>query len=443
MGEISDLVRIYGDVDMTVAGDDERRAPVARLLPEYEHDDVHWFETFAAWTIERRRDQSDRPPFPPLDEALRDLAETPARGRMRARRLMAIAVAVQAFPEMGDPESELGALAAAALGAEGLTDDPGNGAELLRLLADDDLLLLADDVDADRWWAELLERAAGLIGDAASMGPRPCTGQLVLVEVAGQTVPVTTLATEFEVDLDFARAVAFLDPVNWPGCSAFWCEMQPAGVPGVNRYREKVSTDCAHEELAWTIRAVLDFAFAHDPGFAAAEYRMSPGVAQHDVLVDEGSLVVEQLAPGRLAVSTTKRVLFDGPLSGRALAMLMCVLGYAYVVEDLIFTCAMSGAEGTLLPENAGESECGPAITALADDAAAAITACLEDWADAAQASSKKIAEGRYTADALAQDLAGMWSRTLRHGAAAIDLGARGTRNAATGRRTARRRPAS
>jgi hypothetical protein len=441
MGEISDLVGVYGAVDTTVEDNGDRRAPVARIVPLYEHEDVHWFRDFDAWTRGRRAAEVEEPPFPDLPEALEHLARTPARGRMRARRLMAIAAAAHAIPDVGDPETELGSLAARALGVEGLVDDAARGDELLRRLADPALLPADDDErDLDDWWGELL--ASGLIDDPDSMGPRPCSGELIVVEVMGQAVPVTILTTSFEVDLDFDRAVAFLNPENWPHCNDFWCEMTPVPTPGVNRFHEKVSTDCADQQLAWTIEAELDFAFTHEPDFGSAEYRMSPGVAQPDVLVDEGSLIVRQVEPGRLAVVTTKRILFDGPLSGRALAMVMCVIGYAYVAEDLVFTCAMGGGEGIPLPQDEGVGthqgavpDCGPIITALADDAAAAITACLEDWADAARASSKQIADGQYTADALVQDVAGLLSRTLRHGAAAIDVGARSARQTAVTRR--------
>jgi hypothetical protein len=79
----------------------------------------------------------------------------------------------------------------------------------------------------------------------------------------------------------------------------------------------------------------------------------------------------------------------------------------------------------------------------LADQAAIAVKDCIDECADAAEASSKAMAEGRYTADALVQDATGMFARLVREGAAAVDLGARSARAAARTRDRARARERS
>ena len=60
-------------------------------------------------------------------------------------------------------------------------------------------------------------------------------------------------------------------------------------------------------------------------------------------MVDEGSLVVQRLGPAAAAplrVTTTKRIRFARFFSGEQLALIMCALGYAEVVKELVFSCA-------------------------------------------------------------------------------------------------------
>lgn len=440
MGETSDLIGIYGAIDRAVAADAGRRAPVSRLLPAYRRagSDAHWFDDFERWTNRKRAEDAGEP-FPSLDQALRERAGVPARGRMRARRLFAIAVAVQAFPERFGAEGELTTLAQSALHAEGLAVGEEQAERLLELLGDEMLLPDIDDQipgALDVWWRSLLVVASveGLIADAEGMGPRPCSGRLVTVDLPGGGGPVATLRTEFETaTIDFERAVKFLNPETWPKCNDFWCEVTKLApkAPGVHRYHEVVSTDCQRKSAVWTIEAHLDFRFREFANVAMADYRLAEGHPQEgdDVLVDEGSLVVQRLVSAgapRLRITTTKRVKFAWPFGGEALALMMCALGYASVAEDLVYTCATLGAagDGTALPEPAPADVLGPdpAVTALQD--------CLDECADALAASSRKMAKRSYDADALVQDMASGWVRMLREGAIAADLGVRSVRTA-------------
>jgi len=69
-------------------------------------------------------------------------------------------------------------------------------------------------------------------------------------------------------------------------------------VGNVHRYHEKVSLDCPHEERTWTVRADLDFRFRRpEGGVAMTDYQLRDRLPQHDVLVDEGSLVVRRSRP--------------------------------------------------------------------------------------------------------------------------------------------------
>src|SRR5919197_6533530 len=109
ISEISDIVGIHGAVDEAVQVDPDLRVGVSRLLPVYEDRDVSWFRDFQDW-VGATQAEADGDSFPSLAEGLRELSEHVPRCRMRARRLFAIAVAARAFPEIGEPDSELAAL---------------------------------------------------------------------------------------------------------------------------------------------------------------------------------------------------------------------------------------------------------------------------------------------------------------------------------------------
>ena len=69
-------------------------------------------------------------------------------------------------------------------------------------------------------------------------------------------------------------------------------------------------------------------------------------------------------------------------------------------------------------------------IKEFADEVAATTKACLDDLAAMAQRTAAKIDNEDYRADDLVQDAAGLWVKTLRESAAAIELGARSARAA-------------
>jgi hypothetical protein len=213
---------------------------------------------------------------------------------------------------------------------------------------------------------------------------------------------------------------------------------------GARHFHEVVSVDCADGANTWTISAEL--AFTHEmfanPRVAATEYALVPPhpLASDDVLVDGGTLFVEELAPTRVRVTTTKRVYFTDEFPGPGMSLFMCVCGYASVAEDFVFTCAIDQtAEGTEFnprPQRTGPPEwdprppIAPVIKQFTDEVAATTKACLEDLAARAQETADKIEHKRYGADDLVQDAAGIWLKTVRDGAAAVELGLRSARAA-------------
>lgn len=465
MSELTDLVAIYGAIDHAVKADPDRRAAASQLLPVYKDPEAEWFDELEAWIAERAPEGVAQP-FPSLEEALRRLGNTPAHGRMRARRLFAVGVGTQAFPELLE-HPHWSNLAVSALTVEGLAPDEDHARRLLTRLGEGIRTVRGAAPEAvesgealDAWWERLQgEDLPELVPAAEDIGHRPCRGRIV----RGPMGSAAAIETYFTTDkVEFDRAIRFLDPVTWRECSGFWCEMEPLGevAPGIKRYHEVVSLDCGRRRHTWTIEAILDFAFRKDDSRAVTEYQMSPGVEQPDVIVDEGSLLVERIDPDdskRLAVTTTKRIRFAGILNGEPLAMVMCLVGYASVAEDL-FECAAAGAEGVDFPEKevvttstgggAGPPRAPgtvrrrpspkPLIDDIADRAANAFRDCLEENVSAAQESYEAIVERRYTANHMVQDMANMWVRMLRDGATAVDLAVRSAQMAP---RTGPRRP--
>jgi hypothetical protein len=458
MGEISDLIGIYGAIERAVVSDPERRAAVAQVLPIYgdetveDVDEFKWFDELEDWTREKSGIASDASPFPSADAALKELATIEPVGRMRARRMLAIAALARAIPDYANPATPQGRLAQQALGFETLTDDHERVSSLLhRLLTDQ-----SEDAELtpDEWWARMLARASDervLFDDPALIGHRPCTAGLVRVPVSVPgpgSVFATALKTEFEsVGIEFDRVIRFLDPANWTCCNGFWCEMKFVETmpSGAQHFHEVVSLDCPNKDHTWSIEAEL--AFTHrkftDPRVAATEYHLVPPhpLANDDVLVDAGVLTVEELDPppvSRLRVTTTKRVYFTRHFPGPGLALFMCAVGYAAIAEDFVYTCAIDPAkEGSDFNPHRKEGHTGPrpplqpVIKQFADEIADATKACIRDLAQMAQETSEKIEAKHYGADDLAQDAAGLWLKSFREGAKAVDLGVRSAEAAA------------
>jgi hypothetical protein len=423
MSESRDLIGIYGAID---EADDEQRSAAGRMVRTFGDPDLRWFGALVRWAEEQRSDHSE-PPFPGLVEALRSMQQRPPRGRMRARRLYALATATQAFPELTDPGTELGDAAVGMLIGSELAEDPEQAQELLRLLrgggrSEDEL---PDSETLDAWWEEVAERLSegGFIRDARVLGPRPCVGALVKVQLPEYSTWAATITAGFETDVvPFDAAVGFLDPVNWPGCNDFWCEMSHLGStpPNTEHYAEVVSTDCANRASGWTIRAELDFWFDRQPGLLRAEYDLSAGHprAGDDVLVDEGWLSLRELPDKSIRVDTTKRILFSrSEPSAEALATIMCLIGYGSVVEDLVFSCALEGGTPLKSPKATAPSHPpyeNSLVDELADRAATSVKRCVDRGAEKAKASRSRILERSYDADALARDAADLSLHVVR-----------------------------
>jgi hypothetical protein len=436
MSEHEDLIGIYGAIDRSVQSNPELAATVARFLPGY-HDGgaIGWFDEFEAWTLER----VEVSPFPDFEEAIGNLAERPTSGRMAARRLLVLAVAARLRNHLIGPDSSVSI--ESALDVEGVVGDSVDAAvSLVPLLRDDDVFASINE------WPQLIETGVnrGLLSAnlRVQAAAPPCSGKLVEISTPGDPFPAAELVTNFSTTaVTFQQASRFLEPSNWPRCSSFWCVMYRVATTPRNTgiYHEIVSLDCAHPNTAWTAEAYLEFALINIPTGARLSYALSDQYTNTLIEVDEGSITVQE-QNGVVTVNTVKRIKFNHPFTGPALAMVMCALGYGNIVEHLILDCAVQKAGDPLAgtefrnmarPEGdttstrrsgAPRKRRNPGVDKVVPDAVHTAKQCIDNCAAAYTANYEKMTSGSYSADDLVAGLADMWTRYLREGAVMADL---------------------
>jgi hypothetical protein len=500
--ETQQLLGIYRAVDSAVLSGEASPLAIGGLLPAYSltageeegESAAGWFDTVEEMARRATGIDTQETAFPELLESIRALADIEPRSRMRARRLLALAVAMRAFPELLGPEGSEGDLVRRALQVPGLARDEEGAAILQRLLADEDLL---PNLDA---WPEMIDAAVqqGVVGDAVALRSQPCSSEIVYVEIAGELEPVAQYTTSFcTTDVGLAAARGFLDPANWPGCTDLWCEMVPMGTApdGTRRFLEIIGPDCAGD--GWKLRTCLEVGTADLPdGGAVLSYRKCPDPAASDgqVTIDEGSVTVLPGPNGGVCVTTTKRLRFYVPFDGGGLVLLLCTFGWGTLAEDLILGCAYDGATpaaswpGSTGPAakpkpkpmavsgtasggtpgsggKAGGAEAGGGkagggkagggtstagsgtatspnaeLQGVFVDAAQATKDCIAECIDVAANAMAQILSGKYDVDAAVDDVAKSAQRAVRDVATAYDLAYRAMGSATAGR-VPRRRP--
>jgi hypothetical protein len=389
--EVASLFHAYGAVDHHVdvnLGSDPAR--IRRLLPIYKHPRSQWFRKFA---------RARRLPAEELDEpharvhrALDEFSQRKPASRLRARRLYAVAVVAQAFPDI--PARKL---ASAALGPGELEDGPAGDARAQKLAARLRSQPARDSQSGrDAWWDALLD--PWLIPDAGGIGPRPCSGSLSWVTVNGDRDLVPTLKTVFDAHLKFDDAEEFcLDPTRWE-CFPSWCGMTELHDPdlpnGIRRYREVVSFDCDNDAFP---KLTVDLNFHCEQEDkprrrVLTEYWLSDHQPEQDVERNQGWLEVLELSPDTVRVTTTKTVKFRDDLGGPGLASMACRVGYLSMVGDLVTCAARPEGErgypadvsfpGRMPPE--GARTAGPAygvwISSMVDETASAYEDIADNW---------------------------------------------------------------
>ena len=215
--------------------------PSRQVLPIYgdeagnDVNDLKWFEQLEAWTNEKSGAPPGTHPFPSVDAALRDLSKIPLVGRMRARRMMAIAALARAIPAYRDRSKNKGKLAQRALRVEGLVE-----VRQVRITARSCSPTTPRTPSSrpisggTNTWCRA---PPPLIGEKpAFIGHRPCTSGLVRVPVAvpGQG---TSLRHGLRGRSSRPTPSSSTGPSGsstrgtWPGCNGFWCAMATSSRP--------------------------------------------------------------------------------------------------------------------------------------------------------------------------------------------------------------------
>ena len=205
-------------------------------------------------------------------------------------------------------------------------------------------------------------------------------------------------------------------------------------------YHEVVSLDCHNPSTTWTADAYLEFALINIPTGARLSYALSDQYVNPLIEVDEGSITVQEDGSSGVAVKTVKRIKFNHPFTGPALAMVMCALGYGNIVEHLILDCAVqkaddftAGTEFRSMARPPGDTTStgrsgarrkrrDPGVDTLVPGAVDKVKQCIDNCAAAYTANYEKMTSGSYSADDLVAGMADMWSRSLREGAVMTDL---------------------
>jgi hypothetical protein len=334
-------------------------------------------------------------------------------------------VALARFMPGYGPGGDSWAQTYAALPAPNIAGTSDDAAAVLEYLADESVL-----PDLSSWTTALEELVREGWLKPEAVGPPPCVGRLVEVDVAGHPHPAAAIQTSVCVtDLTLTEAKQFLDPARWEGCCAFWCAMERKDdpVPDVQRYLEKVSLDCRRGP---SLKTCIDFRRIDQDGVAILAYRMSDDQkgcgGDGEILVDEGSIEVREV-DGHVCITTTKRVLFRADFTPGWTAGIVCPLGYADMGEQLVY-CAGAGR-----PVPAGKGAKGSECVNLIDETAARAERCIDDVTSAYHAGYRKAAAGTYTPDDVARDMTGAWKRVYRDAGTMLDLGIRALRTAAAG----------
>jgi hypothetical protein len=343
MTELEALIAVHGAIDRAVQRDPGLARSVAPLLPAYERDDAPgWYEKFERWTKDVAPDAELVGP----DEALAQMAERPPRPRQAARRLLALAALARATPDLTDDDNRR---LRAALSVEGLAAD--NSDALFARLTGPEFESIGD-------WGDFIRGATadGLLAEtlSAQVAAPPCSGSVEpALSSSGGVTDAASLFTTMRTDqVSFACACRFLEPVNWPGCSDFWCTMvEVATKPNGNPvFHELVSLDC-NSAAAWRAEAFLEFGFSWTATVASLSYQLDPDrTAPTDpIVVDEGWLRVVDEGGGTVRVETLKTISFANSyfFSPGQLAAMMCPLGYGDAAGDLMFNCALECAPGS------------------------------------------------------------------------------------------------
>jgi hypothetical protein len=309
--EFEALASICAAVGDAIDADPALRDPISRVLGIGDRAAAN-FEDLTSRDL-RHPPGAGTDELPSVDEALAQLAASPARADAAATRLRAIAGLVHADPAYGRGGAKRNLVLPALTGGDLAPADvaPDLLDQVERAQTNDDLRVVTVNTNLVR----------GLIG-GVDLDPVP-TFQTDFVR-GGRTLEDVKLV---------------LNPENWPRCCHWWSEMvlqDPAG--GRPHYRETVA-----ESIGFLrVDVCLQFVQTEIPDEVVLDYRMCD-VAAHQpptprVVVDEGWIVGQRHDDG-VRIRTSKRVQFADTIGGRSLVPTAVGLGYGMLAEELVDSC--------------------------------------------------------------------------------------------------------
>jgi hypothetical protein len=466
--QLEQIAGIYGAIDRVLQEDRSRVPDVAALLGGYRFDgSVGWFDGFAEYVKAKTDGKADLRRLVPesLDAAVNGIElQGVEDDRLLARSLLAIAAAMAADPELNarGARAEVVRRTLAPFVARRELVETSELEEIAgsRRVRDLHNIISFELRTMDQWdtFAHLIAEQEYAERSFAMAGAfKPCFGELVTVDLGDDEDPVPCISTTaYPEGLSYDDAKAHLQPANWPGASPLWCLMTPTRqAPNGNPiFHEIVSLNCPDKQHSWTVETELEFSFVEFGTKAISSYCLPQDIDMvtfPDILVDEGSLSVEQLADGRLEVKSSKRVKFAEPFDGTWLPMLTCAFGYGAAGTELVLQAAKKKQQNDSVPfvgkppggatvpdasKNAAKTQKGSGskqttgatavdedLGKLITDSTAVFQKCVDDSLIAFTASYEKVSAGTYTANDWIGDLTNMWKVMARDSAMMFDYG--------------------
>ena len=462
MTQLDDLIGLFAAVDeILVRPENATREAVGSVLPAYrEGAALGWYAEFESW-LNRRDGSPGRRRVPLVESGFPAFSDEEPKGTLATRRLLALAALTRADPTTYGPSGTDATVIQAAL-APLVPPEPPDGrsrqgtteqgtaepaiagldatvaertnrvVQLHQVLADDATDGVFPSIEA---WGDFIgvAKAEGLV--SADLIPVPPCAATALIDPGEGREPIMSLATSFDAErCTIDEVKAFLEPVNWPGCTDLWIAMDQFEAPDENRYLEVIGSE--DQTWGWRLTTALDFARRTRPGEVAVDYRLSGDQAGNGgdgwVDVDEGSIAVLQVGDD-VRVTTVKRLRFRGLPLGERFAVLLCALGWASAGQDMVFRCAKGGKEPCKPkpdPSKPGRDDEArrrtverniAAVTDLAGVTGAALVACAE-----AYGRSLRVAQtGTYGVEDLVSDLTDSFVRAADDVARVATVGIR------------------
>jgi hypothetical protein len=382
MGELDDLLSVYGRIDDAVVEDPDLQPKVAAMLPPYRQGARGWYRAYQDWqraqgsvqlaqgrdvatALDNLQNPEESAPAPPDQD---DAPGWANRHWLNGRRMLASATLGRIqnsidLPTDADPQALLSGIATGTTGGTG-----GGVLELHRHLR-----RTAEYPSVESWPPMMADaRDRGLVVDQYrnSTYVPPISWEpgsfRVVSSASGTSVALRTYYHATDLDLDEAKQC--LNPGDWQRYQPPWCRMTKLADIGPNiwRYLEVVSTNC---DANVGLTTVLDFRYRDVPdGGAILEYRIPDGPplpeSDHLVSIDEGSLEVRPSPAGVGGISfvTTKRIQFAAmrnvpPMPAAVLGFLVWVLGWDTLAERFIYFLARQNPPNLVLkdqPQTAG-----------------------------------------------------------------------------------------